>query len=590
MCGIVGIIDLKGTVQETDLVAMSNAISHRGPDDKGLFINKNRSVGFAHRRLAFLDLSEYGRQPLFNEDRTIWITFNGEIYNFRELKRELQGKGHHFRSDTDSEVLVHAYEEWKEDMLSRLVGMWAFAIWDEKNQKLFAARDRFGIKPFYYGFQKGRFVFASELKAIVAFEEFQLSLNKAAISDYLNYRFIPSPKSIWNEVNKLPPASYLVFEQGRISTIKYWNLKSSNESCPHTKLINEIDELLTNSIKQHAVSDEPIGAFLSGGYDSSAIAMYLNKMNYPLQTFSIGFKGWENSEHSYAEKVAHQLGSKHISYIVEDAHLELLDQLAWVYDEPLADISTLPTFMVSRIASQHVKAVMSGEGSDEIFVGYNWQRQFQPKGIWEHLRHFKNFSRNNYIVDYYAESMAMGRFDNHELKRLLSPAMQMYIPEDVDWFYRQNFDPKLPPLKAIQQLDRLSFMGELVLTKIDRASMANSLEVRVPFLHHVLFEKIFSLDVSQYHNPLQTKWLLYDQLKNVFSKEILQRKKQGFVGPDMFYQNKHWYKLVLSSPNLVKDGFLNQAVIQEYIVTNQFWKLWKIVVLEKWYQKWIVKS
>jgi asparagine synthase (glutamine-hydrolysing) len=590
MCGIAGIINLKGRVEETDLISMGNAIHHRGPDDQGFYINKNRNIGFAHRRLSFIDLSEKGRQPLCNEDRTVWITFNGEIYNFRELKKELQGKGHRFVSDTDTEVLVHAYEEWKENMLSRLVGMWAFAIWDEKNQKLFAARDRFGIKPFYFGFQNERFVFASEIKAIAALEGFQLSLNRSAIADFLNYRFVPSPKSIWSEINKLPPAYYLVFEQGTIKTVNYWHLKSRNEFVSLPQLTSEIGKLLENSVKQHAVSDVPIGAFLSGGYDSSAIAMYLNKMNYPLQTFSIGFTGWENSEHHFAEMVARQLGSKHISYIVEDAHLELLDQLAWVYDEPLADISTLPTFMVSRVASQHVKAVMSGEGSDEIFVGYNWQRQFQPKGIWAQLKHFQIFSRNNYIVDYYAESMAMGRFDNQELKKLLSSDMQEYIPEDADWFYRQNFDAKLPPLKAIQQLDRLSFMGELVLTKIDRASMANSLEVRVPFLHHELFEKIFSLDVSQYHNPLQTKWLLYQQLKDVFSKEILQRSKQGFVGPDRFYQNMEWYKRVLSSSNLVKDGIFNQAVLHDYILTNQYWKLWKIVVLEKWYQKWIVKS
>jgi asparagine synthase (glutamine-hydrolysing) len=590
MCGIVGIIDLNGEVKEADLVVMGNAIQHRGPDDQGLYINENRTLGFAHRRLAFLDLSENGRQPLCNEDRSVWITFNGEIYNFRELKEELQGKGHHFCSDTDSEVLVHAYEEWKEGMLSRLIGMWAFAIWDEKCKKLFAARDRFGIKPFYYGFQKGRLVIASEIKAIVALEGFQVSLNKSAISDYLNYRFVPSPKSIWNEINKLPPACYLVFEHGRISTTKYWHLKSGNETCPLPKLVNEIGDLLANSVKQHAVSDVPIGAFLSGGYDSSAIAMYLKKMDYPLQTFSIGFKGWENSEHYYAELVARQLGSKHKSYIVEDAHLELLDKLAWVYDEPLADISTLPTFMVSQVASQHVKAVMSGEGSDEIFVGYNWQRQFQPKGNWEKLKRFQFFQKNEYVVDYYAESMAMGRFDNKELKKLLGSDMHEYIPADVDWFYRQNFDSKLPPLKAIQQLDRLSFMGELVLTKIDRASMASSLEVRVPFLHHELFEKIFSLQLSQYHNPLQTKWLLYQQLKDVFSKEILQRSKQGFVGPDRFYQNMEWYKSILSSSSLVKDAIINQAVLQDYILTNQYWKLWKIVVLEKWYQKWIVKS
>lgn len=586
MCGIVGIIDLKQPVRESDLTSMADSLKHRGPDDHGFYISPNQQAGLAHRRLSFLDLSEKGRQPLCNEDKSVWISFNGEIYNFRELKIELQNQGHKFASDSDTEVLVHAYEEWGENMLNKLVGMWAFAIWDEKKQRLFAARDRFGIKPLYYGFKDGFFVFASEIKAIASLKKFPLTLNKSAIADYLNYRFVPSPKSIWNEVSKLPPAYFLIWENDKIITTNYWNLKSGNDKVPFPRLVDEINELLLNSVKQHAVSDVPVGAFLSGGYDSSAIAYYLKQLGYPLQTFSIGFREWENSEHIYAEMVATQMGSKHTSYLVDDAHLELLDHLAWVYDEPLADISTLPTFMVSKVASEKVKAVMSGEGSDEIFVGYTWQRDYKDLSFWDNLKYKLAHPESNYTVDYYASAMAMGRFDSSELHKLLNPDLHPYISQDVDWFYRQHFNPNLPPLKAIQQMDRLSFMGELVLTKIDRASMANSLEVRVPFLHHELFEKIFSLSTSQYHNPRQTKWLLNEQLKKVFPLEIMKRKKQGFVGPDMFYQNIEWYKSVLSDSKLVKDGYLNGNVIKEYIETMQHWKLWKIVVLEKWYRKW----
>ena len=586
MCGIVGIVDSRRNVIQPELKLMTDAIKHRGPDDEGHFINDEAIVGLGHRRLSFLDLSEHGRQPLSNEDGTLWITFNGEIYNYLDLKRELVALGHQFSSNTDSEVLVHAYEQWGYDMLSRLVGMWAFAIWDEKAKTLFAARDRFGIKPFYYGQQNGRLVFASEIKAIAALPDYKRTLNKSAFADYFNYRYVPAPNTIWNEVQKLPPAHYLVWKEDKVTTHEYWQLKSDNKTESHQQLVEEIGDLLADSVRQHAVSDVPIGAFLSGGYDSSAIAYYLHKMDYPLQTFSIGFNNWENSEHQYAELVAKQLGSNHTSYLVDDAHLELLDHLAWVYDEPLADISTLPTFMVSQVAAKNVKAVMSGEGSDEIFMGYNWQRQFRAKSLWQKAKHIFSGSSNHYIVDYYAQAMAMGRFDRAAQQELLHPNLHQHIRPDSDWFYAKHFDERLSPLKSIQQMDIKCFMGELVLTKIDRASMANSLEVRVPFLHHRLFEKIFSLQENQYHDPHQTKVLLYEQLKPVFPKEILQRKKQGFVGPDKFYQNMDWYKEVLRDSRLVKDELIQQSALDTYIRQGENWKLWKVVVMEKWYRKW----
>lgn len=561
MCGIVGIIDKREQINPKDIVQMSNAIRHRGPDDEGIWINSKANVGLGHRRLSFLDLSEHGTQPLSNEDNTLWITFNGEIYNYRELKTELQLLGHKFKSNTDTEVLVHAYEEWNEKMLDKLVGMWAFAIWSEKQQTLFAARDRFGIKPFYYGLQNEKFVFASEIKAIAALSNFKRTLNYTGFADYFNYRYIPSPHTIWNEVKKLPPAHYLTWQNGKISTKEYWRLESKDETANYKQLVEEINELLFNSVKLHAVSDVPIGAFLSGGYDSSAIAYYLHKMKYPLQTFAIGFKNWQNSEHQFAERVAEQFHSKHTSYIVDSVDLKMLDHLAWVYDEPLADISTLPTFMVSNIAAKNVKAVMSGEGSDEIFVGYTWQHDFKPQTFSRQICNIFKQKTNPYTVDYYGEAMAMGRFNYEEQSKLLSPELHQYLSKNSDYFYATNFNSKLSPLKSIQQMDIKCFMGELVLTKIDRASMANSLEVRVPFLHHQLFEKIFSLRESVYYNPQQTKSLLYEQIKKDLPKEILQRKKQGFVGPDKYYMNVEWYRKELAESKLVKDGLMKLSKV-----------------------------
>jgi len=586
MCGIAGVIDFRNGVTDAEIKSMTEAIRHRGPDNEGSYFNKEKTVGLGHRRLSFLDLSERGRQPLSNTEGTLWITFNGEVYNFLELKRELKQLGHQFHSNSDSEVLVHAYEQWREKMLDKLVGMWAFAIWDERNQTLFAARDRFGIKPFYFGEQNGRFVFASEIKAIAALGDYKRTLNKTAFADYFNYRYVPSPGTIWNEVQKLPAAHYLTWKNGRCTTQEYWKLDSDNKQENHQQLVEEIDEILFQSVKQHALSDVPIGAFLSGGYDSSAIVYYLNRINYPLQTFSIGFKKWDKSEHFFAEIVAKKFGSKHTSCIVDEANLEMLKHLAWVYDEPIADISTLPTFIVSKVASEKVKAVMSGEGSDEIFAGYTWQREFLPQSLLQRLQYRFQGHQNPYIVNYYAEAMAMGRFDFDEQKKLLHYDLHQHINPNSDWFYAKNFDKNLSPLKAIQQMDMKCFMSELVLTKVDRASMANSLEVRVPFLHHHLFEKIFSLQESDYHKPQQTKSLLYEQLKNILPQEILQRKKQGFVGPDAYYMNIEWYRSQLKSSRLVADNLINQSYLDSLLAKDYDWRLWKIMVMELWYNEW----
>ena len=586
MCGIAGVIDLKKGVVDYEIRNMTDAIRHRGPDDEGFYFNEEKTIGLGHRRLSFLDLSKKGRQPLSNEDGTLWITFNGEIYNFRELKKELQQLGHQFQSNTDSEVLIHAYEQWQESMLHKLAGMWAFAIWDEKNQTLFAARDRFGIKPFYYGEQNGRFVFASEIKAIASLKDYKRTLSKTAFADYFNYRYIPAPNTIWNEVQKLPAANYLIWKNGSYRTIEYWKLASDTKHENHQKLVEEIDELLYNSVKQHAVSDVPIGAFLSGGYDSSAIVYYLHRMSYPLQTFSIGFKKWDRSEHKFAEIVAAQFSSNHTSCMVDEANLETLKHLAWVYDEPIADISTLPTYMVSKVAREKVKAVMSGEGSDEIFVGYNWQREFVPQSFWQQWQYKFQGHQNPFIVNYYAHAMAMGRFDYAEQQKLLHPDLHQHINPNSDWFYAQNFDKTLSPLKSIQQMDMKCFMGELILTKVDRASMANSLEVRVPFLNHELFEKVFSLQEKEYHKPLQTKSLLHEQLKNILPAEILQRKKQGFVGPDTYYMNIEWYKAQLKISRLVEDELVSKSYLDSLLTKDYDWRLWKIMVMELWYRKW----
>lgn len=586
MCGIVGLITTNEPVNRSLFTQMVNTLQHRGPDDSGVFISKDGLIALGHRRLSFLDLGAAGRQPLSNSTQTIWITFNGEIYNYLELKEELNAQ-YTFQTETDTEVVLAAYQTWGISFINKLKGMFAFAIYDEHKQKLFLVRDRFGIKPLYYAHTGKQLIFASELKAIMCSNLIEKQLDYSAFTDYFVYRYIPSPKTIWKGINKLPPATYLEIDTQTLvqETIEYWNLDSTNSSQPDDELIKEIDALLKQSVKEHTRADVAIGSFLSGGYDSSALVHYMKQLRQEPETFSIGFSKWEKSEDQFAAIVAKHLGVSNTAVVADEQSLLLVDKMADVYDEPIADISIVPTFMVSKLARTKVKAVLSGEGADEIFGGYTWQREFmqKPKQGWLS----KLLGKKDDTVNFYAQAMAMGWFDVEELRRMLHPRLHQFIPNDVHWFYRKHYKPNLSPLKSIQYLDMKCFMGELVLTKIDRASMANSLEVRVPFLDHTLVEKVFSLSESSYYKPNQTKYLLFENIKNYLPQSILARKKQGFVGPDSYYMNLDFYRKELSNSALVKHQLINQTYIDDLLKETYNWKLWKILVMEKWFRRWI---
>jgi asparagine synthase (glutamine-hydrolysing) len=589
MCGIAGQVNFNGTVKEENIDAMCNAIKHRGPDGWGHYFNDSKTAGLGHRRLSFLDLSELGKQPMTNEDGSIWITLNGEIYNYVELRDELEKFGHQFHSHTDTEVIIHGYEQWGYDVLNKIKGMFAFGLWDERNKRLFIARDRFGIKPLYYYHQNGNFVFGSEIKAIKANAEVKTELDYTSFADYFVYRYVPSPKSIWKEVKKLPIASYLVLENDGATTIKqYWQIPFAENIISDKEAIEKFDHLFLTSVKTHARSDVPIGSFLSGGYDSSAVVYYMSRFGYVPETFSIGFEGWDVSEHLFADMVAKQYGTNHHSLILESQSLDILDHLVWVYDEPNGDISIIPTYLVSAEAAKSVKAVMSGEGSDEILVGYQWQKDYEPRksSLKERLLNLLKPAGTPYILQYYAQAMAMGRFDGGELRKLLNPDKHQYINANPDWYYHSLYNPALPELKAMQVMDVKHFMGEQVLAKVDRASMASSLEVRVPFLDHEICEFVFQLKTSVYYRKDETKHLLYQNIKEHFPKEILQRKKQGFVGPDRYYMNIPWYQNRLSDCKLAKDGIINSSYVNQLLADKDHWRLWKIAVMESWYRKW----
>lgn len=589
MCGILGQINKTDHVNAGIFSQMLQTIHHRGPDGNGVYFDENNRLALGHTRLAFLDLSEAGKQPFIINNEQIIVTFNGEIYNYLELKKELLNS-YNFITNTDTEVIIAAYQIWGMEFVNKLKGMFAIAIYDKKINKIFLIRDRFGIKPLYYFYNESHLIFASELKAILAAGLVKKEIDFSSFSDYFVYRYIPSPKTIWKNIYKIPPANYLTFDMDNFSfsLFEYWELKSSNGHENKEVLINEINEILQLSVSEHVRADVPIGSFLSGGYDSSAMVHYMKKLGLNPETFSIGFKNWEKSEHQFAQIVATHLNVPNKYVIADENSLDLVNIMPMVYDEPIADISIVPTYMVSKLAKQNVKAVLSGEGADEIFGGYTWQHQFYEelynKTWWQKI---KSIFRKQDTVNFYAKAMAMGWFDKEELENMLNPSLHQFITDDVHWFYRKNFKSDLTPLKSIQYLDMKCFMGELVLTKIDRASMSNSLEVRVPFLDHSLFEKIFSLKESQYFKKDQIKYLLFENIKKYLPNSILNRKKQGFVGPDSYYMNIAYYQKELANSNLVKHHIINQSYLDSLLKQEYNWKLWKILIMEKWFSHWV---
>lgn len=592
MCGIFGQVSREKIIDPLQFDARRDTLQHRGPDDAASWFSPNGKVGLGHRRLSFLDLSAAGRQPMTNEDATLWLTFNGEIYNYVELKAELLVKGHRFSSNTDSEVILHGYEEWGTGVVDRLKGMFAFGLWDEPRKRLFLARDRFGIKPLYYGWVDGSFCFASEIKALVKDADTRPTLRHASIADYLVYRYVPSPHTIWEGIFKLPPAHWLLLQDGTVPQVEtYWQLPIGNRYLTPFEAFTSVQELLHDSVRNHLRSDTPIGAFLSGGYDSSALAWLMTGFGPAPNTFSIGFSNWEKSEHQYAQMVADQFGLPLYTAMAGEEQLGLLEKLMYHYDEPIADISIIPTYMVSQLAAQYNKAVFSGEGADEIFGGYWWQKEIarHPNTYsWTAWVQGKLPNHPNPLLEKYAEAMAMGRFTASNLGDYLHPDFRHAAAADSEWFYRSHYQPLENPLKTFQYLDVKTFMGELVLTKIDRASMAHSLEVRVPFLDHQLVELLFSMKPSVYFKPDVTKYLLHQQIQGVLPEAILRRPKQGFVGPDRYYMNIDWYARQLTEGYLLRENILLQKGLQKMIEEKDHWRLWKWTVLEKWARHWLV--
>lgn len=564
MCGIAGIFELRTTREPARelLEAMNQAQFHRGPDEGD--VHTEAGLGLAHRRLSIIDLAS-GQQPMFSADGSLCIVFNGEIYNFRELARELGTLGYQFRTHSDTEVILYAWEEWGEQCVERFRGMFAFALYDRKTSSLFLARDRFGIKPLFYSvLADGRVLFASELKALKADPELPRKLDARAVEDYFALGYVPEPKTIYRNVHKLRPGHTLLFERGQPEPLQkqYWDLPFREIAvASEADLQDELLMRLKEAVQVRLVSEVPLGAFLSGGVDSSAVvAMMAELQADPVNTCAIGFDVKTFNETEYAHAVAERYRTNHFQQTVRSDDFDLLDELAALYDEPYADSSAIPTYRVCQLARQRVTVALSGDGGDEHFAGYRRYRwhmneekvrsylplgmrralfgtagRLYPKADWAPRMFrakatFQALARNSVEAYLFSVSICSEEQRSALFSDALKRELQGYSVDSVFHEYAAN-SPTDHPLSMIQYLDMKTYLVGDILTKVDRASMAHSLEVRVPFLDHPLAEWVSGLPPEWKLRGQEGKYLLKKSLEKHLPADVLYRPKMGFGVP-----------------------------------------------------------
>lgn len=636
MCGICGTVNIeKGApVSRSLLSSMCATIKHRGPDDEGIFVENN--VGLGTRRLSIIDI-EGGHQPLSNEDGSVWVAFNGEIYNFPNLRKELIACGHTFKTRTDTETIVHSYEEWGELCFQKFRGMFAFALWDSHKKKLLIVRDRMGIKPLYYTLIENRdrtLVFGSELKAILVHPEVKRALEPQAIDLYLTLEYIPEPFSAFKNIYKLPAGAFLVYERGEIRIEKYWDVSGEQERDASTtirgatlaSLEDELYEHLKESVKARLLSDVPLGAFLSGGIDSSAIVGLMHELGVsPIKTFSIGFEDATYNELEHARRISQKFNTDHEEFILKPQALELTEKLVHHLDEPFADFSIFPTYLISKMARAHVKVILSGDGGDELFAGYeHYQAQklsrlplvsFLSKPMPIFLRKLPPSSKKKGLWNK-LQRYAQGFEHPQDLRHLRW--MMFLNQKEREELYSKDFRHELggiKPFRSIPPLDRLypqldrfddingelyldlkSYLVDDILVKVDRMSMATSLETRVPLIDHKVVEFAFRIPGHLKLRGMTTKWIFKKTMERLLPHQNIYRSKEGFSIPI-----KHWLKNELKelmlhylSESRIQDaGLFNSNSIKHKIDThmegreNYSHQLWALLVFEIWREKFL---
>lgn len=611
MCGIAGILRLDGIkIDERWLRAMTAKMVHRGPDHEGIWLDG--PLGLGHRRLSIIDLHT-GNQPISNEDGSVWVVFNGEIYNFRELRRDLESRGHVFKTTSDTEVLVHGYEEWDKEMMGRLNGMFAFALWNARKRKLLLVRDRLGVKPLYYHLSRNVLIFASELQAMMASPLLSGEINMDALELYLHYQYIPSPLTIYKNIHKLKPSEWLELDLNEKKNGRgiYWDIdltREPNESKSMEEWIDLFGALIEDAVKLRLYSDVPFGAFLSGGTDSGlTVAMMSKNLSQPVHTFSIGLDGAEEDELPDAAQVAQKFKTVHEAFRIAPEELEIIPKICSHFGEPFADSSAIPTYYVSKMASSKVKMVLSGDGGDEVFGGYlTYHALLKGKryGLLQgkrlksmanlvpsrRLKWWFNFAGSSWEEQH---DMLMRHFSLDERRELLGSGRTYSDAGHLQRMYPNPFRDRI--LRA-QYVDLKTYLPDDVLNKVDRMSMANSLEVRSPFLDYRIAEAAFSMPTSMKipkpsRNGITGKFILKELASSHLGREYVYKPKRGFGIPiDRWLKEdrkRYMADTLLSTSSPVND-YLDRSFVQTLAKEHQSGrfnhcaKLWNLLMLDGW--------
>jgi len=630
MCGIAGILysDSQREVDAGILKRMAGVIAHRGPDAEGFHIDGR--IGLAHRRLSIIDL-ESGDQPIGNEDGSIQVVFNGEIYNFRELRSELESSGHVFHTLTDTEVIVHLYEELGDRCVERLRGMFAIALWDRRNQRLLLARDRVGIKPLFFSLNSGRIAFGSELKSVLAHGDIRRDIDPAALDEYFYYGMVPGGRCIFREVQKLLPGEILSVDAHTWQTCrrKYWQLKfCADESLSVPDWQDAVLSKLKETVRMHLLADVPVGSFLSGGIDSSIVTGLASRaVRTPLQTFSMGFRESQFNELPAARAIAEHFGTEHTQEIVSPNAASLLPRLMQYYDEPFADSSAVPTFLVSQIAARRVKVVLSGDGGDEAVGGYSryahdlkearirqlvpsfvrrpWLAALAslwPKADWlpRPLR-LKTFLTNMSLPSGRAYANTLSLCRGPLRYRLLHPELRGHVQDHdvVDPAASAFMHGGTEPLHGMIAADMATLLPDDYLVKVDRASMANGLEVRPPMLDHEFLELCARVPANLKIHRGETKWLLRQTARSFLPRSIVDRPKQGFEIPvDAWFRGKlgEMYRDLVLSSNSPVEGLVDRGTAESLLNRHQQGggrhgsTLWSVLALTVWAERYLSDS
>jgi asparagine synthase (glutamine-hydrolysing) len=620
MCGIVGLLQQnQAPVDRGLLQRMTDVLAHRGPDGDGFHVAG--PVGLGHRRLAIIDLSG-GSQPLRSADGSLWITYNGEVYNYRELRQELQALGFEFRTTSDTEVVLTAYQAWGVDCLRRLRGMFAFGIWDVRCRRLFLARDRVGIKPLVYAWDARGLRFASEVKAILQDPAVPRELDWEAFRDYLTYLYIPGPRTIFRGIRKLQPGSYLLCsaEGGEPEVHTYWELRMTpDQTAGEGEWAERLDHLLHEAVRLHMVSDVPVGAFLSGGLDSSTVVACMARASTaPVKTFSIGFDERDFDELAYARLVAHRYGTDHFEMVVKPDVMSVLPRLAWQFDEPFGDASAVPTYCVSKITRDHVAVALSGDGGDENFAGYRRYAEalrlhrrldgasaglFKPVLRWAAAQRAPGARGRDFLrllsmspMDRYFRMMTYQSAET--LGALLMPeaAAQVTLPPSAEIFARLAAQAGTRDyVSRLQYVDLHHYLPGDILTKVDRTTMLTSLEARVPLLDHVVMEHVARMPAGFKLKAGEGKHVLKRAMRPYLPEEVLSRRKMGFGVPlaTWFRRDlKDFARDILFDTRTRQRGiFCPETVAQLLNVhlegrRDHSSQLWSLICFELWCRTW----